>query len=297
MRNIAIAALLVVGATATYNPNWPYSADMGCQKCIRSGFDFCVNGTFGGAQPVGTIATCLEKGTNPEFQIPVGGKGDGYICSNAMDATNAIVAGCLPRVAQEQLGNICGEYFIDLSYNQSLSTRYIQEFAVGNSCSYRVFSTCGYPAAFVKIFNPEIAQDYDIAYSYQTGLQRDEDYDTLWDYTLKSDAHDSFQSGSTDALDFISQGYSSDQIAKAEYDKCASKNRNLYITITRMKNSTKPTTAETFLSESPRLLQGPNPLIKFHDLELGFVSIQGGNAKLLGALSFALFAVISVFAF
>ena len=295
MRKFAIAALLVVGATAS-NPAWPFKADMPCQQCIRSGYDYCVNGTFGGVQPVGTIATCIEKGTTPEVQIPKGGKGDGYICSNAMDATNAIVAGCLPRVAQEQLGNICGEYFVDLSYNQSLDTRYIQTFAVGNSCSYRVFSTCGYPAAFVKIMNPDIAQDYDIAYSYQTGMQRDQDFDSLWNYELTTDAHNSFQSGSAEALDFLSQGYTSDQIPKAEFDGCASKNRNLYVTITRTKNSTKPA-VESFLSESPRLLQGPGPLIKFHDLELGFVSIQGGNAKLLGALSFALFAVLSVFAF
>lgn len=102
--------------------------------------------------------------------LPSGGKGDGYICSNAMDKTNALVAGCLPRVAQEQVGNICGNYFVDLSYNQSLDSRYIQSFPVGNSCSYRVFSTCGYPTAYLRVLNPVIAKDYDIAYSYETGL-------------------------------------------------------------------------------------------------------------------------------
>jgi hypothetical protein len=126
MRKVAIVALLVAGAVAEFNPAWPFKADMPCQQCIRSGYDYCVNGTFGGAEPVGTIATCLEKGTTPEVLIPQGGKGDGYICSNAMDKTNAIVAGCLPRIAQEQIGNICGNYFVDLSYNQSLDSRYIQ---------------------------------------------------------------------------------------------------------------------------------------------------------------------------
>lgn len=296
MRKVAIVALLVAGAVADFNPNWPYKQDMPCQQCIRSGYDFCVNGTFGGAEPVGTLANCWEKGTTPEVQLPQGGKGDGYICSNAMDKTNAIVAGCLPRIAQQQIGNLCGNYFVDLSYNQSLDSRYIQQFPVGNSCSYRVFSTCGYPTAYLRVLNPEITQDYDVAYSYETGLQRDEDYDTIWDYTRTSDFHDSFQSGTPAALDFISQGYGATQIDKAEFDTCKSKNRNLYIIITRIKNSTKPAVeSEHFLSENARQLQGP--FINFHDLELGFVSIQGGNAKLLGALSFAMVALLSVFAF
>lgn len=143
--------------------------------------------------------------------------------------------------------------------------------------------------------NPQITQDYDIFYSYQTGMQRDEDFDSLWNYKLTTDSSSSFQSGTADSLDFISQGYGADQIAKAEFDGCKSKNRNLYITITRIQNSTKPTVGESFLSENARQLQGP--LINFHDLELGFVSIQGGNAKLLGALSFAMVALLSVFAF
>ena len=128
-------------------------------------------------------------------------------------------------------------------------------------------------------------------------MQRDVDFDTLWDYKLTTDGHSSFQSGSSDAMDFLSEGYIASEVPKVEFDGCTSKNRNFYMTITRTKNSTKPA-VESFLSESPRLLQGPNPLIKFHDLELGFVSIQGGNsAKLLGALSFALIALLSVFAF
>ena len=215
-----------------------------------------------------------------------------------MDKTNALVAGCLPRIAQSQVGNICGSYFIDLSLNQTVEARYVSDFPVGNSCSYRVFSTCGYPAAYIRVFNPEITQDYDIAYSYETGMQRDEDYDTKWDYTLQSDWHDSFQSGTADALDFLSQGYTSGNppIDKAEYDTCKSKNRNLYVIITRIKNSTKPAVqSEHFLSENARSLQGP--FIKFHDLELGFVSVQGSNAKFFTALSFAMVALLSVFAF
>jgi len=73
MRKVAIVALLVAGAVADFNPNWPYKQDMPCQQCIRSGYDFCVNGTFGGAEPVGTLANCWEKGTTPEVKLPEGG--------------------------------------------------------------------------------------------------------------------------------------------------------------------------------------------------------------------------------
>ena len=100
-------------------------------------------------------------------------------------------------------------------------------------------------------------------------MQRDEDFDTDYDYTLKTQGLTAFQSGTPDAIDFISEGYSSGAsiIPKAEFDGCSSKNRNLWITITRTKNSTK--SVQSFLSENARSLQGA----KFHDLELGFVSI------------------------
>jgi hypothetical protein len=293
MRKVAIVALFVAGIVADFTPNWPYKADMPCQQCIRGGYDFCVTGTFGGEHPIGTTSTCYDKPQTPEVQIPESGKGNGYICSNGMDKTNAIVAGCLPKNAQDQQGNICGPYFIDLSLSQSLDSRFIQSFPVGNSCSYRVFSTCGYPTVYMKVLNPQITKDYDVFYSYQTGMQRDEDFDSLYNYKLNTDSPSSFQSGTDASLDFISEGYTANQIPKVDFDACNSKNRNLYITITRIQNSTKPALEEeSFLSENARQLQ-----TKFHDLELGFVSIQGGNAKLLGALSFAMLALLSVFAF
>lgn len=128
-------------------------------------------------------------------------------------------------------------------------------------------------------------------------MQRDEDFDTLYDFNKTTDGHNSFQTGTEGALEEVSQGFGATAVSKDDFEKCASSNRNLYITITRIKDSTQKVNAEAFLSEESRMLQGPSPFINFYDLELGFYSIQGGNAKLLGALSFALFAVISVFAF
>jgi len=111
-----------------------------------------------------------------------------------------------------------------------------------------------------------------------------------------SDSHDSFQSGTPAALDFISQGYAAVKIEKTEFDTCKSKNRNLYVIVTRIQNSSAPAVeSEHFLADNARQLQ--SPLITFHDLELGFVSIQGGNAKILGALTFAMVALLSVFSF
>jgi hypothetical protein len=43
---IALVALLATGTNAAYtNATMPWTVDMDCTACIRSGFDYCINGT------------------------------------------------------------------------------------------------------------------------------------------------------------------------------------------------------------------------------------------------------------
>ena len=75
-----------------------------------------------------------------------------------------------------------------------------------------------------------------------------------------------------------------------DLNKCDMKTQNLYVTVTRTKKTPVPTLNEgdEFLA---RQLQALTP-----DFEIGFTLIAG-NAKFLGALSFTIVALLSVFAF
>ena len=46
--SLAVAALLAVGKAA---PFFPFKADMNCQQCIVSGYDYCITGTIDGSSP------------------------------------------------------------------------------------------------------------------------------------------------------------------------------------------------------------------------------------------------------
>lgn len=181
---------------------------------------------------------------------------------------------------------------IDLSLKESFDVRQIKNLPLYESCTYRVFSTCGYPNAAVKILNPILANDFDIHYSTQTGKQRDEDLASEWQLDDKVDWSGAFQSGADGALDFISEGYTNPKVDATTFAKCNGPNKNLWITVTRVKVSTNAVQSESFLSLTPRELQGLNQ----YDIEFGFASIQG-NAKFLSAISLALVALLSVFAF
>jgi hypothetical protein len=77
------------------------------------------------------------------------------------------------------------------------------------------------------------------------------------------------------------------------YQGCKEANRNLWIAVTRTKVTPQPASSGEFLAENARQLQALN-----YDIELAFTTIQGGSfAKSLAAISFALAAVLAVFAF
>jgi len=272
-----------------------FDSNLNCTTCIRAGFDYCIYATDYNPQNVtkyGCVHSMLPG--EPEYIPPQGGSNpSGYVCSYAMyDQTAAIVNGCRPYKHQTDptwLEGQCGEYMVDLSDGLDFQTRNIQHLALHTSCTYRVYSDCGYPVAAFSIGNEWNSGDYDIAYS-AVNMNSDKDFYT--DYFLNSttDWSGSYLSSTFTAETQISQGFSQPPLTNATVlQTCNDKPRNLYVTITRTK-VTPPPKASEFLNE--RKLQALN-----YDFSLAFYSSLGGNAKVLGAISLAFAAMISVFAF
>jgi hypothetical protein len=111
---LAGLALLATGAAASYsNATIPWRVDMDCTACIRSGYDYCINGT---SKTQATQWNCSNHPVTPEFILPDGGKPNGYVCSGALsDQVNAIINGCRPYIADQEHRGLCGDYWIDLT--------------------------------------------------------------------------------------------------------------------------------------------------------------------------------------
>ena len=216
------------------------------------------------------------------------------MCSSALKSQSAaIISGCRPEAKQTADASQCGGYLVDLSTNVGFGLRQLKDLPTNASCSYRVTSNCGYPAANIAILNPLLENDFDIIYATRDNIKETTDLGA--DYEIADsnvDLEDSFTTGTVGSLTSISEGFSKTLIDTASFQKCNSTLRSLWITVTRVKVS-KPA-AESLLDVTPRQLQG----LKTYDIEIGFASIQGGNsAKFIGAISFALVALLSVFAF
>ena len=92
----------------------------------------------------------------------------------------AYVIGC--NVAQTQNTTTCGEYLVSLDKNTQTYVQAIQNLPYGESCSYRVHSKCGYPAANIFIHDVNLANDFYITYGTDTGLPVTKDLG--WDYDV-----------------------------------------------------------------------------------------------------------------
>lgn len=117
---------------------------------------------------------------------------------------NAIVNECRPWASQG-VNSPCGGYFVDLSSNNAQQiVRSAIELQVNSSCSYRGVSTCGYPEVSIKVLDPRIVQDFDIAYSYEDGLSPVNELDG-WNFNLNTSKQTSF--ASTNVVHNISLGH------------------------------------------------------------------------------------------
>lgn len=306
MISLAAAALLnsaVLGyeSWASYKDNFQnntginYSTSLNetCTACIRGGFDACLYST--GYQPSDVTAfRCNNFTTTPEINPPVAGSTpNGWFCSwGADDQTNAIVAGCRPKIHQSDVNNtahVCGDYEIDLVNGPYYQSRLVSNLGLYQSCTYRVKSSCGYPTAALTQGNDWMMQDFDVAFAARD-MNFDEDFDTNYWHNYTTSWSGSFLTKDKLPTGIITEGEGKPALPYTVIQECNDKPRNLWLTITRVKVTPKPTQPSEFLSA--RQLPGV-----LYDFEAGFYSSIGGNAKVLGAISFALFAVLSVFAF
>jgi hypothetical protein len=169
-KNLSIAALLAVGVSAQYivNKNIKYDVNQECTACIRGGFDYCIYG-LAGINSNGSSGNCSATPVKPNFVLGKNGTANGYVCSSAFtDQLSYIVQGCRPELNQADLTNPCGDYEIDLSRERN-DYRKIQGLARYQSCTYRIKSTCGYPAFNVFFNNPYNQGEFDITYAAKTG--------------------------------------------------------------------------------------------------------------------------------
>ena len=188
--SLAVAALLCSTVVADYR-NAPIAFDptLDCTSCIRGGWNYCL--IIGGTGN-GTITNwdCEDKDRQPNSFInntdPSGVAG-GWICSRALkDQMNSIINGCRPWMHQNY-GDDCGSYFINLADKNDFSIgRSIFDFPVNSSCTYRAWSTCGYPQASWRIHDEAIAEDFDIAFASMDGLQPTNELDG-WEFEQTTD--------------------------------------------------------------------------------------------------------------
>ncbi len=250
----AVAALLASTASAySANTGIAFAGDLDCTSCIRGGFDYCINGTQVANVPTGTSWQCLKEAQNPEYVWPeTGGKASGYICSNAMsDQMAAIVAGCRPNTNNVQEGYTCGSYFVDLTV-ESFPTRLIKNMTVNQTCTYRAYTTCGWPAVGVSIGNETFMSDFDIIYAANDfAKENDLGSDFLLNDTTSWNGN--FNSDTTTFNKQLSAGFDNDAIDAATLYTCKGTPKNLWISVTRVKES-KVVKAEQFLAETPRQL-------------------------------------------
>ena len=99
---------------------------------------------------------------------------------------NAIVNGCRPYVAENRDKN-CGDYLVNLGLSSTFTIdRGINKLAMNTSCTYRAWTTCGYPSVQLGNQDEAIANDFDIAFAYYNDIPLEEDLDG-WNFTAKAD--------------------------------------------------------------------------------------------------------------
>lgn len=133
---------------------------------------------------------------NPEHgSVSSGDNKASWVCSKAyQDQTNAIITSC-QAASKRDPG--CGDYLVDLSSsNAAVLFRPIVSMKEGTSCTYRVYSKCGYPTVHWEIVDPRIAFSYDIAYGVKSGIALDQDLDDMSLSNTTTEWNGSLQTGS-----------------------------------------------------------------------------------------------------
>ncbi len=163
------------------------------------------------------------------------------MCSKGMsDQMNAIVNGCRPWKNQV-ISEHCGSYFVDLTdVNNFPVGRSIEQMPVNSSCSYRAISNCGYPEAEWRVHDPTIQSDFDVAWATMDNLDSGNELDG-WNQTETTEWKGSYATTPKNDFSRIGQAARTDvnvaRIDDSQWSQCKDIYRNLWITVTRVKNS------------------------------------------------------------
>jgi hypothetical protein len=111
----------------------------------------------------------------------------------------------------------------------------IENMTVGETCTYRAHSRCGYPAVDFDIQNDTLLQGFDIAFATNEGMDMTKDIGG-WDAMWMSRWNGSFATNSTSRYlhEDISEGNYSYVVDDNTWEKCNGAPRNMWFVVTRV---------------------------------------------------------------
>ena len=156
---------------------------------------------------------------------------DRWVCSGAFkDEVNAVINTCGANILENRQQQ-CGNYMIDLTNKRRSFTKTLAQLPLWGSCTYRVHTKCGYPG-FTYNSESDITGEFDIAYTYYEGQGVDDDINT-WDFNATSTYMGSFTTQKENTTHVVPGS-----VDHSAYEDCSTDDRNLYITVTRVKINT-----------------------------------------------------------
>jgi hypothetical protein len=133
----------------------------------------------------------------------------------------------------------CGDYIIDLSSsNTKPRFRPLTSIPLGHSCTYRVFSSCGYPTLHWEIIDPRLQYDYDFVYASTHGedeMPFDQDITDVLNFNLTLNYTGAVSTGYF--TNTVIADDAATPVPDQEWASCTSKKRNLWVTITRIQET------------------------------------------------------------
>jgi|LauGreDrversion4_2_1035121.scaffolds.fasta_scaffold286214_2 hypothetical protein len=171
MKLFVLSAIFATVAVAKWtNASIEYESKLTCESCIRGGYEYCDfysdDGTGKIARNSSSECFLFPKQNDTTITKPGVWNETGYFCSRwFLNKMNGIINQCTPQQAPPR-NPYCGDYLIDLSSNSTFSRGIIiDKLAYNETCTYRVFSKCGYPAMKFAITNMSFFNSFDIAYT------------------------------------------------------------------------------------------------------------------------------------
>lgn len=308
MRTVSLVALLFAGALSKISsvheflqsqkllgdaPTYAYTkapipltATTACESCIRGGGDYCIWRTFPNDTTHGQFSNCTNGSFNPEVNSVTNvNETTRWACSKGFkDEMNSIINMCYPYADEKRNEALCGPYDIDLHTNMTNATQTITALPLYTSCTYRLHTTCGYPAIIYSSAQ-NITDEFDIAYMTLDKLGTTYDIDT-WNFNWTSSQFGSTNTTSAVASTLTQTG---DYLPNANVT-CDSIDRNMWVTITRIADPPAPAPNATFF-EARQLAAGS-------DISIQFISTIGQSFGSVLATSVGiLVCALSIFAF